>query len=1170
MERMELRKRAEDALLAGIHGLAAESFRPETTEETRQYLERLLQELQVYDAELEIQNHELRIAQTELENSRNRYVDLFDFSPLGYLTLDKDGVIREINLTAAILFQRERQSILNHPLVHFVVPEDRQSLIGHLRRCQRREESSVTTELRIVGKSGASLPVELYSVAEPAVSDSGLFRTAMTDIARRKAIEEELLRARDEQERRLVELDAANATLAAILANMPVGLSITDAKGNLVTHNKTGLTLHGLSDDRAMDLGIGEYSQAFELRTLDGAILPLEQWPVSKALRGEFVRDFDLCLRNRLTGKEHFVSYTVAPVESRGNGLILYVVQDLAERRRAEEALRRSEELNRRTLQALPAHIAVIDSAGAIIAVNAAWTRFARDNAASGLSAVTIGANYLEVCARASASAPDTAEALAGIQAVLDGRLDQFEMEYRCPGPSEERWFHMNVVPYRIDGVGGAVISHLNITGRKQAEERLRQSEERLKERERMLSESQALAHIGSWAYDPVRDRVVWTDETYRLFGVSPGDFAHTLEAFLGLIHPDDWAPIRQWMETASAGQSPGALRLRVAGPGGRNRLLEGRGQLVPDGRGGPSRMIGTVQDITEREAAERALRESEARFRAMADNIAQLAWMADPDGSIFWYNRRWYEYTGGTPQTMMGEDWRSAHHPDHVERVTAHYRASIALGEPWEDIFPLLGVDGRYRWFLSRALPIRDGEGRTTLWFGTSTDITEQKEQQERIEHLAFHDVLTQLPNRAFFRERLAADLAQAERRGGPMAVFVLDLDHFKQINDSLGHLVGDALLREAARRMRACVREQDCVARQGGDEFMLVLPDTDADGAAHAAEKIVEALSTSFDICGNELHISCSLGISLYPDNGRDANGLIRNADVAMYRAKQNGRNGYQFFTEEMQREAIRTLGLEHQLRLALRRGELLLHYQPQVDIHNGGVVGCEALLRWRHSDGSLTGPESFIPLAEENGLIADIGLWVLHEAAMQAEAWERSGKIPYPVPVSVNLSAQQFRYDRQRSAISEQVARVLRDTGVTPGLLELEITETGLMEDSAWTAMTLNTLREMGVRVAIDDFGVGYSSLSYLKTFPVSRLKIDQSFIRNIAWDSQDEAIVDTIINLGRNFGLRVIAEGVETREQFNKLREKGCDEAQGFYFSEPLPAEELRAWLLRERP
>ena len=431
------------------------------------------------------------------------------------------------------------------------------------------------------------------------------------------------------------------------------------------------------------------------------------------------------------------------------------------------------------------------------------------------------------------------------------------------------------------------------------------------------------------------------------------------------------------------------------------------------------------------------------------------------------------------------------------------------------------------------------------------------------RMAHLAQHDPLTDLPNRILLNDRLAQAIALARRHGKQLALMFLDLDRFKHINDSLGHAVGDQLLQSVAQRLTAVVRSSDTVCRQGGDEFVILLADVEhAEDAALSAQKILAALTVPHRIDQLELHVTVSIGISIYPDDGQDADTLIKSADTAMYHAKEGGRNNYQFFEPDMNVLAVERHSIEGGLRRALMQQEFLLHYQPKINLETGTISGVEALVRWLHPQRGQILPEQFVWIAEDCGLIVPIGAWVLREACGQAQAWQDAG-LP-PVPVAVNISAVQFRH----KDFLESLARILKDTGLAPRYLELELTESVLMHDADSTACVLKALKAMGVRLAIDDFGTGYSSLSYLKRFPIDTLKIDQSFLRDITHataDSDDAAIVAAVVSMGKNLNQRVIAEGVETREQLTFLQAQGCGEGQGFYFSRPVTAEELVALL-----
>ncbi|WP_394756666.1 EAL domain-containing protein [Rhodoferax sp.] len=427
-----------------------------------------------------------------------------------------------------------------------------------------------------------------------------------------------------------------------------------------------------------------------------------------------------------------------------------------------------------------------------------------------------------------------------------------------------------------------------------------------------------------------------------------------------------------------------------------------------------------------------------------------------------------------------------------------------------------------------------------------------EQKIAEAHIQRLAHFDALTGLPNRLLLNERCQQALNVAQRGHQSVALMFLDLDHFKNVNDSLGHRVGDEVLVELATRLKAAVRKQDTVSRLGGDEFILLLPDTDAPGAAHLAEKLLQAALQPILIEQHELTVTPSIGIALYPKDGTDLDTLSKSADAAMYRAKADGRNNYRFYTAQIQAHSDRVLLLDNALRRALERDQLALHYQPQISLISGQVIGAEALLRWTHPELGAISPVEFIPIAENNGLILPIGEWVMRTATQQLSTWMARGMAP--ITMAVNLSAVQFRLPN----LPRLVSRILADAALPPQLLEIELTESVAMAHPLEAVAVMNEMHQRGVRMAIDDFGTGYSSLSYLKKFQVYKLKIDQSFVRDITEDTDDKTIVGAIISMASSLGLRTIAEGVETEEQLEFLRALGCHEAQGHYFSQPLPA------------
>ncbi len=423
-------------------------------------------------------------------------------------------------------------------------------------------------------------------------------------------------------------------------------------------------------------------------------------------------------------------------------------------------------------------------------------------------------------------------------------------------------------------------------------------------------------------------------------------------------------------------------------------------------------------------------------------------------------------------------------------------------------------------------------------------------------LDHLAHHDVLTDLPNRILLQDRLSQAIELARRQGTQLAVMFMDLNQFKHINDSLGHAVGDQLIQSVAQRLVGCVRHSDTISRQGGDEFVLLLPHIEhAEDAALSAQKILAAFALPHRIDQHDLHISVSIGISIYPDDGEDAETLIKSADTAMYHAKESGRNNYKFFEPSMNVRAVQRQSTEASLRRALARQEFVLHYQPKINLKSKLIVGVEALIRWQHPERGLLPPEQFIPIAEDSGLILSIGRWVLHEACRQAQAWQQAG-LP-PVTVAVNTSALEFR----ASNFLDNIRATLNETGLEPRYLELELTESVLMLDADATNHMLHALSDLGVKLTIDDFGTGYSSLSYLRQFPIDTLKIDQSFVQQMANSQGDAGLVRAVINMGKSLNHRVIAEGVETSEQHAFLLAEQCDEGQGYYFGRPMQADDL---------
>ncbi len=627
--------------------------------------------------------------------------------------------------------------------------------------------------------------------------------------------------------------------------------------------------------------------------------------------------------------------------------------------------------------------------------------------------------------------------------------------------------------------------------------------------------------------------------------GYTPEELYADPDLVYNIVHPDDREIINPSKVSPDSFTEP--LVVRWVTKDGRTVWSEQKIVPVFNEGGELVAMEGIARDVTERKLAEEVLK----RYQVLFEHARDVILIFRRDGRIIEANDaavRSYGYTRDELLTMSIYDLRAPASKSLLKDQINQAETRDILYETLHKrkdgtIFPVE---------VSLQATIFDDE---RVLFGIVRDVTDRKKAEETINHLAYHDPLTDLPNRILFYDRLSVALTHAKRNQHMLAVMFLDLDRFKIVNDMMGHAMGDRLLTEVAAKLISCVRANDTVSRIGGDEFTILLPEISREeDAAVVAKKIIDQLKKPRTVNGNELQITVSIGIALYPNDGEDAETLTKNADTAMYRAKEQGDN-YQFFNPSMNARTIQRLESERSLRRALDKNEFEIYYQPQVDIREGCIVGTEALLRWNHPQRGIVLPGDIIPVAEETGLIIPIGEWVLRSACAQNIAWQKAG-FP-PMKVAINLSAHQFR----QKQLVEVVKQALEETGLPPNLLELEITESTAMQDVEFTINMLRSLREMGVKIAIDDFGTGYSSLSYLRRFPITTLKVDQSFVRDVLVDVEDAAIVATIIVLAQNLKLKVIVEGVETEEQLVFFEQQECFEMQGYLFSEPVPGAEI---------
>jgi diguanylate cyclase (GGDEF)-like protein/PAS domain S-box-containing protein len=700
----------------------------------------------------------------------------------------------------------------------------------------------------------------------------------------------------------------------------------------------------------------------------------------------------------------------------------------------------------------------------------------------------------------------------------------------------------------------GAVIWATDITPLKQQQERLLRSES-------LLKEAQRIAQLGHWELDLTCDRLTWSQEVYRIFELDPTAGPIGYADFIALVHPDDRAAVDEAYTYSLSAKRPYAIDHRLLFADGRVKWVAERCVTHYDAAGRPLRSVGAVQDITVNRQAEEQLRLAANVFDDSLNGIV----VTDADARIVKINPAFSKIMGYSAAEIVGRKTsllQSGRHDEEFYRTlwTTLHREGQWQGEIWDR-----RKDGRSIPLWQSISAVHDAQGQLTHFVGVFFDLSEHKRSADHIHHLAYYDTLTELPNRQLFGERCEHALQRARCSGLSLALLFLDLDRFKYVNDSLGHPVGDDLLRAVAQRLKESLRHCDTVARLGGDEFIVLLEGVSSRRAIElTARRILAAFHQPFLVHGHRLDVRTSIGVSCYPDDGEDTTTLIKNADLAMYQAKESGRGDFRFYEAHLTTHARERLFLEGELRNALKRNELTVHYQPQFAFPDGRLVGAEALLRWRHPQRGWIPPDLFIPIAEDAGLIVSIGEWVLRAACHQAKAWMAAGlKTPR---IAVNLSGVQI----ERSDILATVTRALADAALPPEYLELEITETFIMRETQRNIKVMEELRALGVSLAIDDFGTGQSSLRYLNRLPVDKLKIDRSFIRDIPGDSDEIAITRAILALARSLRLRVLAEGVETARQAEFLEEAGCDEVQGYYFGWPMEPTSFRNLLLDRTP
>jgi diguanylate cyclase (GGDEF)-like protein/PAS domain S-box-containing protein len=804
--------------------------------------------------------------------------------------------------------------------------------------------------------------------------------------------------------------------------------------------------------------------------------------------------------------------------------------------------------LSHLTIDALSEHIAVIDASGCILTVNKAWRDFAQANGIDS-ALVSEGANYLEVCDRAAERGDmDAAEAAALIRAVAAGQRDAATMEYPCHAPTVLRWFNVKFTRLAGDGPLRIAAAHESITERKLAESKIR-------------LQSYLLASVEQAVIATDMNGVIiyWNPFAEKLYGWSSSEAVgrDIIEVMASETTHEQAAQVMARLKMGESWSGEFLARHRD----GSSFPIQVTNSPIRDAQGKLIGITGISTDITERKKVERALQLSAMVYQAIGEAIMVI----NAENDIVAVNPAFTQLTGYTEQDAVGQstelllsDLNGKDFYDemrHLLEKTGHWQ-----GRVWNRH---KNREAHLEWL--RIDTIYDEYGGVKHRIGMFSRITNQKLAEETIWRQANFDLLTGLPNRSMFHDRLEHEIKKASRAGLPLALMFIDLDHFKEVNDTLGHDMGDILLTEAARRLSSCIRQVDTVARLGGDEFTIIMDGLDDRGSVErVARDILTKLAEPFRLKIETVYLSASIGITLYPDDATEVDALLKNADQAMYAAKNQGRNHFNYFTPSMQHAAQARMRMVNDLRGALAGNQFQVVYQPIVELATGGIHKAEALLRWQHPVRGQVNPSDFIPIAEETGMLISIGEWVFEEALQQAARWRRT--IDPEFQVSVNMSPVQFRkyYVRHGEWLDHlQNSSLPRQSAARE--IVVEITEGLLLEASATVIDQLLLFRDKGIQVSIDDFGTGYSSLSYLKKFHIDYLKIDQSFVLKMKADSDDLALCEAIVVMGHKLGLKVIAEGVETKEQRDLLAAAGCDYGQGYLFSSPRSAEALDALL-----
>jgi len=1115
--------------------------------------------------------------------SERRLRETFDHAGLGITRIDMNGRFIEVNQKFCEMLGYTRDELVGRPTRDFTVPEDFGPGPVFRAQAQLGRATLLTGEKRYVRKDGSYVWVRRTMSAARDVN--GQVRDGISvveDITERKVAEEA---ARSERH-----------LLRTIIDAVPHYIYVKDLDGCFTLVNEAWLDNNRLAASEAQgktvhDLfppALAAQMEAQDRLVLAGApVLDTEHWV---ALDG---------------GPPRCWATTKVPLRDAAGRIVglVGISRDVSESKGTEEAIRRERALLRTIIDALPDYIHVKDAQGHIQLGNLAWLRGRRV-----LDSEVRGKTVFDIFPPALAQRMEAQdqEIIASGVAMIENEQPVYVLD--DGGNPLYRWSSTTKVPMRDDA--GNIIGVVGIS--RDITDRRRMERERAMEHavSRVLSESRSVGDTMPRLIRTVCEAMNWTYGAHWTWDSASGALRRAAWwcEFEPHFEPEDalyWTQIdtphttgllgKAWIEQRATwmtdvAQMQGFRRVASCAKFGFRSAFAfpilaheepvgvieffGRELREPDEAllqvsGAISAQIG---QFIRRKQAEESLQENELQLRAMFENADVGIAMTGVDMGYLRVNDKYCDIVGYARDELLRMRASEVNLESNVEAMRGDRERMMSGESPGMTVEKqLVRADGSLVWVSLATSLVRAADGAPRYFIAVIQDISENKraaealkQSEEQFRVLAHYDILTALPNRALFYDRLSQALAQARRNRWWLAVMFIDVDRFKHVNDTFGHSAGDQLLKQVSVRLSECVRSDDTVGRLSGDEFAIVLSHLSAPvDAATVAKKIVDELNRPFQLEGTELFVTVSIGVTVFPTDTVDQDTLIRNADVAMYRAKDRGRNNYQFYTPEMNRRTREMLNMEGELRRALERDEFVLHYQPKVSLADGRVTGVEALLRWRHPERGLVPPSEFIPLLEETGLVVQAGAWVLRAVCRQLAEWRDSGL--RLVPIAVNLSARQFL----APDLGESIKHILELNGLAPSLLEVEITESAIMGDTEEANRTLEYLEALGVKSAIDDFGTGYSSLGYLKRFPLGALKVDRSFVSDITTDPDDAHITQAVISMAHSLGLKVIAEGVETEEQLAFLLRYECNEVQGYLFSRPLPAEECAAAIAGER-